>query len=801
ATGQGAHSVTYNVPGEKVVSVIIVDGNGCENVITQNITVTESTTCIAIFSNDLEVCLGEEITFTDGSIASVGGILNSWTWDFGSGASPATIDSQGPHNITYSTSGEKTVELTITDNGGCTNIITATITVNALPIVTINAPGTAEQGTAINIGGTGTNIDTWTWDFGDNAIPGTATGQGVHAVTYNVPGEKIISVTITDSNGCSNTITQGLTVTGSTTCIAIFSNDLEVCLNEEITFTDGSIASVGGILNSWEWDFDVEEDPSTASPPTASSQGPHGVIYSTAGEKTVELTITDNGNCTYTRTTTITVNPLPQIEFIIVSGNLEPGESITIDAEVPNEANIDTWTWDFGDDATPANATGIGPHIVVYDTEGSQTITLGIIDASGCVNNGTNGTTTIEIGDAFCLPIINMDDFEFGDTICRGDILILDGTASEGSNDAVIDDFVWKIDGSVESTLASYPHEFLNIGENIVTLTVANTDNDCLKDSIDFIIFVDPIGLLADISDTGSSSPYCLGQQINLVGQVDRFDYVDEFLWSLDGEPILVDGNPLSTENPVINLEVGSNEDFDITIFSQNDNGCVDEYTQSFIVDESSLNTPPISEILKLEKDGGTVLLYNIEDLCYDWYSQPKEDFNIGLDPGNPITENTDPNQDIYLSDDILQKSQYITFKNGIDTMNNVYWVEVWGNGTNCVPRSGCEYRIYLNNTLPSILINGFQVPAPDPKLQLTLYPNPNSGTFTLKIEGQEEGQFNYIITDNLGRHIMNGQMEKESIFPGKYTVGSDHLADGLYFLNIITPSGEREVRKFIVQH
>ena len=37
---------------------------------------------------------------------------------------------------------------------------------------------------------------------------------------------------------------------------------------------------------------------------------------------------------------------------------------------------IDTYLWDFGDGATPATATGVGPHIVIYGTEATREVSL-----------------------------------------------------------------------------------------------------------------------------------------------------------------------------------------------------------------------------------------------------------------------------------------------------------------------------------------------------------------------------------------------------------------------------------------
>ncbi len=53
---------------------------------------------------------GEAILFTD---ASTGGIFTSWEWNFGAGATPPTATGQGPHQVMYSITGNKTVSLLV----------------------------------------------------------------------------------------------------------------------------------------------------------------------------------------------------------------------------------------------------------------------------------------------------------------------------------------------------------------------------------------------------------------------------------------------------------------------------------------------------------------------------------------------------------------------------------------------------------------------------------------------------------------------------------------------------------------
>lgn len=61
------------------------------------------------------------------------------------------------------------------------------------------------------------------------------------------------------------------------------------------------------------------------------------------------------------------------------------GETVTFTDASSFIGNIDSYTWNFGTDATPRSATGIGPHDVVYSTPGLKTVLLEITSERGCI--------------------------------------------------------------------------------------------------------------------------------------------------------------------------------------------------------------------------------------------------------------------------------------------------------------------------------------------------------------------------------------------------------------------------------
>lgn len=60
------------------------------------------------------------------------GSITSYVWNFGAGAQPATATGLGPHNVVYSTTGDKIVSLTISSNAG-TDEVSKTISVENPP--------------------------------------------------------------------------------------------------------------------------------------------------------------------------------------------------------------------------------------------------------------------------------------------------------------------------------------------------------------------------------------------------------------------------------------------------------------------------------------------------------------------------------------------------------------------------------------------------------------------------------------------------------------------------------------------
>jgi PKD repeat protein len=286
----------------------------------------------------LENYIGQNITYTDNSAGSV----TSWYWDFGPGANPPSAITQGPHVVSYSFAGYKTISLTV--NGTFTETKTDYITIltppqsasatytagdipteygfQSLPgqsscpgILTVSIPaGAVIDSVDVYYEMTGQN---WGWmseqrsqlrcvSPGGTAETTLAQGAGTIEGTFiynrtelnianGVTGGGDIAFELhagrtwggSDCNTTYNKVdnnTWTVTVYYALIPIVDFNADpLIADSGEPVTFTD---LSTGGTFTSWSWDFGAD-----ANPPTANTQGPHIVSYSSYGFKTISLTL------------------------------------------------------------------------------------------------------------------------------------------------------------------------------------------------------------------------------------------------------------------------------------------------------------------------------------------------------------------------------------------------------------------------------------------------------------------------------------------------------------------------------
>jgi len=255
----------YRTPGVYTVRLKVVDDKGTFASTQATMTVTGlaevpntppvASIYVTTSSGDAPLAVlldGTASTDSDGSISL-------YSWDFGDG----TSGTGAFVNHTYTSSGNFTARLTVTDDEGKTGtadtLITVTVPkpINQAPKAVITAsPLTGKAPLTSSFSGAGSTdpdgtITTYGWDFGDGT-----TGSGLTVShPYTIPGTYVATLTVVDNAGAKAQAQTTITVskTASTTPVKRFSDDFSTDTSANYTPISGTISVSGGTAHGKIW--------------------------------------------------------------------------------------------------------------------------------------------------------------------------------------------------------------------------------------------------------------------------------------------------------------------------------------------------------------------------------------------------------------------------------------------------------------------------------------------------------------------------------------------------------------------
>lgn len=367
-------SYVYAADGTYMVTLVTSNVFGCVDSIQQNITVYPLPTAAFTFDT---VCAGFTTTFIDQSVSAV-----SYEWDFGDG-SPVDFNPSPTH--VYPAPGVYNVQQVVMNSDGCTDTIVQVVDVNPNPVADFNA-SIACQSYPTNFTDISIAAVTWEWDFGDGSPVNNTQNP---SYTYATDGTYNVTLIVTNSFGCGDTITQAVTVLPQP--IAGFVNST-VCAGASVSFTDTTFGSP----NFWEWDFGDGS-------PLDNTQNPSHT-YALGGTYTITYVAGNSAGCYDTLTTTIDVYTVPIPDF--TADTVCYLNVTTFTDQSTDAVAITTWFWDF-DDGNTSNSQN---PTYIYQNPGTYNVSLTVTNANGC-----DSTVT--------LPVVVNDvpvaAFTF-DTVCVG---------------------------------------------------------------------------------------------------------------------------------------------------------------------------------------------------------------------------------------------------------------------------------------------------------------------------------------------------------------------------------------------
>lgn len=341
-TASGGTSYTWNVPvpnnqasitvaptSNTTYTVTVTNASGCSA--TSNKSITVNPLPNAAIAGPSATCTNVPVTLT-----ASGGATYAWN----------TTPVQTTPSITVTPAATTTYTVTVTSSLGCSSTASKAVTVNPLPVVTIDGPSTACAGSSITLTANPAGATSYAW----NTTPALTT----QSITVAPSANTTYTVTVTATTGCSASASKAVTVNPKPT-VGI-TGDTLICVGQSTTLT----ASGGG---TYSW--------SAPGSTTAS------ITVSPAVTTVYTVTVTGANGCTSTKSQQVIVSP-PNVAAI--SGNLGlcQGASTTLTA---TGGTIFAWS------------TGAITASITVSPASNTTYTVTVTNAIGCSDTESANVT------------------------------------------------------------------------------------------------------------------------------------------------------------------------------------------------------------------------------------------------------------------------------------------------------------------------------------------------------------------------------------------------------------------------
>lgn len=706
-------------------------------------------------ATNFEGCPPLDVQFADNSTANT----TRWYWTF-SGGIPASSREQNPL-VRYENPGKYSVQL-IAENGlgRDTLSINNYVVVEETPIPDF---AFTRMGYQVSFDNMSEFATSYFWDFGD----GNTSTQENPTHTYQTDGT--YTVVLEATNGCGSEV-KTIQITVSNRPSAAFrSNVKEGCVPFEVEFEN--LSSNNAL--SYAWTFPG------GNPGTSTLINPT-VNYTTSGVYNVTLIATNtNGSDTIVEPMYIRAKDVPVADFSqMVSGNQVNLTNAT--------TNGTSYLWSFGDGntSTDENPTHTYTENGSYRVEltatnecGSKSVTKTVVISAypaadftateliGCIpfevqfqDNSTEATSwewTFENGNpsssteenptvtysergTYSVTLKAINSYGSDATSKTGYITVLDSPIANFSSlvngqkvqftDNSIDatTYEWNFGDGNTSNEKSPEHEYEMDGEYTVTLTVSNICGSHVSTRTVRIVDNTP-GISISSSATNGCVPFDVQFQDNSTNDP------TEWNWTFEG------GDPASSEieNPKVRYSEPGVYDVVLEVSNQFGTSVVrfEQYINSLDVPEANFDATVQGSIVQLTNNSsyGTIYKWSFGDGNTSTDESPVYNFNATGD---------------------FEITLIATNQCGSDTTSGVV-------------------SIRMTNTAQKLELNTF-----------SLYPNPNNGSFNIRITGAQSEEAEFTLIDLLGRPVYT---TKASATAGNLQteIMAGNLAGGTYYLQI----------------
>jgi gliding motility-associated-like protein len=391
--------------------------------------------------------------FQDQSTVTTGGIVHR-IWYFGDGDTSTYYGTPHP----YDSAGTYTVKLVSTHVSGCKDSISKTITILPVPSVSFSfSDKCLDSSIAFN---NQTTISSGSfksfWQFGNGD---TLTSQDPQ-YQYQDTGTFHVKLKATSTYGCRDSLAQSVKVFPKPSVAFSFTNK---CLDSAVSFTDQSTIGNGSIsLRNWFFG-----DSTSATTQNANRQ------YTYSGTKSVKLVAVSDKGCRDSVTKTVTVHPLPKVDFSFSNRCIDSAIAFTNATTINQGTFSSKWKFGNGDSSVSTDPS------FLYASPGAyQVILMGKSD-KGCKDS------LVRTANVYPRP---SPSFTFTNRCMDSAVAFADqSTVSSG----VLSAWNWAFGDTTFASTKNASRLYVFPGGKTVKLTVI-TDKGC-RDSVSNTVTVHPL--------------------------------------------------------------------------------------------------------------------------------------------------------------------------------------------------------------------------------------------------------------------------------------------------------------------
>jgi gliding motility-associated-like protein len=302
----------------------------------------------------------------------------------------------------------------------------------------------------------------WRWNIDNGAQIIVNNTNAPITYTFNTPGAHTVSLTVKSNSGC-NSFAFTLPITVHPLPVVNF-NLPGVCLPSGFAqFYDSTTIADNTPLASYFWDFG-DGSTSTLRNPTHN--------FASAGPFTIKHIVTSNNGCIDSATKVLnTIYQQPVAQFSAANELCERQSFNFTDQSTVQGSTVNQWYWSFGDGSTSTQQN----NIKLYATPQTYTVKLLVKSVQGCPSDTLTRTVTLNP-----LPLAT---FNIDAPNCETRNSVFNNTST--MNVGTLAAAWWNYgDASTgNSTAASHPHTYANIGPYVVRLAVQNSKG-CNSDTV-----------------------------------------------------------------------------------------------------------------------------------------------------------------------------------------------------------------------------------------------------------------------------------------------------------------------------